>query len=244
MCLLAFIPTKPSDTVLTMAFHPSHKHSILALGPREDAFRVRCAGESQICFTNRMKALTSILSNADEPSYAIYVFNDGASSFTECAASRFYQTATATIAAITATTIATSVVTSTSTPSPTNASSNATTGSKMTTGQIVGLTFGILGGIGAFAGGIVGILKFCRKRRQKKYGMDSDGQIVLSHRGPFTGSTPEYHFHAPVTVNLNNSVVHLTGGGSGLGANMQIGERGRPVLGGGPSSRLIALDPE
>lgn len=217
-----------------------HKRLIMALGLREDVFQVRCAGEPEYPLLSLMKMLNVALSNSDQPSYAIYVFNNGASSFTQCASSRFYQTATATIAAITATTVATSVTTTTSTPS--SDPSKSATGSGMTTGQIIGLVFGILGGIGAFAGGVVGILKYCRKRRLKKNGIDSGGNFQLIHRGPFSSAPPTYTFHAPVTVNLHNSEVHLTGGSSGLGANMRIGENNRHALGGRSSSRLIAMD--
>lgn len=170
----------------------------------------------------------------------MYAVNTG-SSLTVCGSTRFWRTATAPIAAVeapTTTTTSSSSASATSTSSSASATSaqasNNDSSTKLPTATIIGIVFGVLGGIGAFAGGVVAVVRYIKRHPEEddnKRRSERAELISMSHSGATT-SSPSLHIHGPVNVLFRDSEVYLSGGAGGLGSNLR-------VIGTGGTTRLI-----
>lgn len=112
--------------------------------------------------------------------------------------------------------------------------SNSDSSTKLPTATIIGIVFGVLGGIGAFSGGVVAVVRYIKRHPEEddnKWRGSGAELIRMNHSGATT-SSPSVHIHGPVNVLFRDSEVYLSGGPGGLGSNMR-------VIGHGGSTRFL-----
>lgn len=151
-----------------------------------------------------------LCSGSVSSAYGVYVFDSGASTLTTCGATRFWQSATGAVLAVT---------TSSSSPSPSPTSSDANN-NKLSTAQIVGIAVGGVSALGSLVGAIIAIHKYHSKRKRQKAANDAVGLPL--HNLP-AGST--FHVHVQGDVYLMGPKNNISRAAIAGRSKYQIGGR-------------------